>query len=327
MKNLKDNNHTEQSEPVALFKDLPTSREADEMETGLVDYTPKGYSEQRLTERTIAKLRREMAAEAPKRNRRRGFRILLIAACTAVLLLGTALGAREIIHSRRLNEMLGISGDAGELENSFIELGLTQTRGDITVTLVDSIGDAYNLWVEVQTNLKFKDPTPEGWMWDDPWPMLPARIGEQDYRFLDTSLDNYGLGLHSIPFCRDGYLWFMMYLTSDDTPFNKTDLRLTFTLGGFEFGFTLKNNYETDEKKIPLNTVIGDITITEVDLNPSRITIYAEREPRLYTSNPIELESITLTVPSAASARILTVRSTTVSICFFRISRLTRRTR
>ena len=300
MKNLKDDNFTEQTEAVALFKDLPTRSEADELENSLAEYTPGEFSAERMTERTITGLHDEMAAEAPRSNRRRRSRLILIAACVAVLLIGTAFAAKEIIHNKRLNEMLGIGEDAGEMENAFFEIGISKQVGDskIIITVVDSIGDSHNQWIEVQTNMKFKVPVEDGWIpkgFDRE--AMPANIAGAFVLKYPQENEHYtpSVGYHVMPFCRDGYLWYMIWAVSEDIPLNNAEVLLKFRIGDLEFRW--KNNYESDEKTIVINKTIGKYTYTKVLLSPSRLVLYAEKDteyPKYDYYNDANLESITL---------------------------------
>ena len=298
MKNLKDDNYTGQTEAAVLFKNLPTDREADELESSLAEYTPGDYSGQRITERTISKLHDAMAVKAPKSNRRRRFQMVLIAACVAVLLIGTVFAAAEIIHNRRLNDMLGIKEDAGEMENAFFEIGISkQATDDLTITVVDSIGDSRSQWIEVKTNKKLEVPVEDGWLPKNfDYKTLPANLGGAFS--VKYSLENgeytTPAQTFTIPFCRDGDLWYMIWATADDSV-NNADVLLKCGIGDLEFRW--KNNYEADEKTVVLDRTIGKYTYTKVVLSASRLVLCAEKDteyPKYDYYNDANLESITL---------------------------------
>ena len=98
----------------------------------------------------------EASAPAPARKhtgRRRAWRIALVAAALAVLLLGTFVATARIVYDVRFLQLIGLESTMEELDNGYYQIGLSKTIDDVTVTVVDAIGDAGRQWVEIETDI------------------------------------------------------------------------------------------------------------------------------------------------------------------------------
>ena len=79
----------------------------------------------------------EAAAAAPARKRtgrRRVWRIALVAAALAVLLLGTFVATAHIVYDVRFLQLIGLESTMKELDNGYYQIGLLKTIDDVTVS-------------------------------------------------------------------------------------------------------------------------------------------------------------------------------------------------
>ncbi len=245
------------------------------------------------------------------RRRRKLFRVALIAACIAVLLFGTFVAAANVIYDVRFTQLIGVEGTMTKLENGYFQIGLSKTIDDLTVTVVDAIGDARIQWVEIQTNRKLADGTPDGWLekafTDDGLyintPALPDEYASTGYRvdyykgsrlatiFSDIDCTEYyqknyshaftlNTGGSLIPFCRDGYLWYLMQASCNkDINHSFTHLAINFNTSVQDdvmFEFNWCNNYKSDKETFRVNKSVGKAKIKKVVLCGASMFLYID---------------------------------------------------
>ena len=354
MKNSKNDNLTFIDNTEAVLDNPPTAEEADRIlaeaeeaiaaasaETDASEYSE--YDKTAVTELALKRMRSadtDAAAAAGSaagntnktvatirptvRRRRKVLRVALVAACIAMLLFGTFVAAANVIYDVRFTQLIGVDGTMTELENGYFQIGLSKTIDDLTVTVVDAIGDARVQWVEIRTNRKLADGTPDGWLeqafTDDGLyintPALPDEYAATGYlvKYYDGSLlstvfsdidctERYQKHLVNtptldmrgslIPFCRDGYLWYMME-TSCEEDINRsfTHLEINFNTSGQEdvmFEFNWCNNYKSDKETFRVNKSVGQSKVKKVVLSGASMFVYTNGG-----YNEICLDSVTL---------------------------------
>ena len=352
MKNSENDNLTFIDNTEVILDNPPTAEEADwilaeaEAEIAAAETDAPEYSEFDETAVTEQALKMMRAAETDTaavagsatektgktvailrptvRRRRKVLRVALVAACIAVLLFGTFVAAANVIYDVRFTQLIGVEGTMTELENGYFQIGLSKTIDDLTVTVVDAIGDARVQWVEIRTNRKLADGTPDGWLeqafTDDGLyagtPALPDEDGATGYhvKYYDGSLlstvfsdidctERYqkhlvnaatlDMGGSLIPFCRDGYLWYMMQ-TSCEEDINRsfTHLEINFNTSAQDdvmFEFNWCNNYKSDKETFRVNKSVGQSKVKKVVLCGASMFVYTNGG-----YNEICLNSVTL---------------------------------
>ncbi|MBO4652417.1 MAG: DUF4179 domain-containing protein [Lachnospiraceae bacterium] len=357
MKNSENDNLTFIDNTEAVLDNPPTAEEADrilaeaEAEIAAAETDAPEYSEFDETAVTELALKMMRAAETDTtadtdaavagsatentgktvailrptvRRRRKVLRVALVAACIAVLLFGTFVAAANVIYDVRFTQLIGVEGTMTELENGYFQIGLSKTIDDLTVTVVDAIGDARVQWVEIRTNRKLADGTPDGWLeqafTDDGLyintPALPDEYAATGYlvKYYDGSLlstvfsdidctERYQKHLVNtptldmrgslIPFCRDGYLWYMME-TSCEEDINRsfTHLEINFNTSAQDdvmFEFNWCNNYKSDKETFRVNKSVGQSKVKKVVLTGASMFLYTNGG-----YNDIRLDSVKL---------------------------------
>ena len=289
MKNSKNDNFTLIGND-SPFGNLPTAAEAERMEAA----APEGdaFAENAVTNLALAKMQNEQAAKvAPSRKgRRNGFRVALIAASIAVFLLGTLVAVAKIGFDVRFTDLLGMKEPGDVVTENWYEIGQTKEIDGVEVTIVDAFGDLSNQWAEVKTNLKFTDSVPDGFVSSETV-LLPGTMGMPDIEFTnpDNDVRYYNFGMISMPFARDGSLWYLLYFFSEDLPINKGYFNST---DAKQFTFRWNTKYDSREEVIEVNKTAGDVTVTKVRISPTCLTVYAERPSDVEKS--FLIDSITL---------------------------------
>lgn len=350
MKNSENDNLTFIDNTEAVLDNPPTAEEADRIlaeaeiaaaETDAPEYSE--FDETAVTEQALKMMRAAETDTAPVagsatentgktvailrptvRRRRKVLRVALVAACIAVLLFGTFVAAANVIYDVRFTQLIGVDGTMTELENGYFQIGLSKTIDDLTVTVVDAIGDARVQWVEIRTNRKLADGTPDGWLEQAftndglyiNTPALPDEYAATGYlvKYYDGSLlstvfsdidctERYQKHLVNtptldmrgslIPFCRDGYLWYMME-TSCEEDINRsfTHLEINFNTSAQDdvmFEFNWCNNYKSDKETFRVNKSVGQSKVKKVVLSGASMFVYTNGG-----YNEICLNSVTL---------------------------------
>ena len=299
------------NEPVSFFDNLPTADEAERMEASVSEASCGEYNETAVTNLALAGMQAErnstakQASETKSRKRRKSLRTVLVAAILAVVLLTSLCAAAALIYDVRLTDLLGITRSNKDLDNGYFKIGLSKTWNGLTVTLVDSIGDCNTQWIEVKTSRKLPEGTPDGWLWmidslsqDE---FVSCRLTDFDVKFFDASLVKkslpdldlyYNETLRHIqgasrsagggggPFCRDGYLWYLIRVsTHERSDLNHGLVHMALSIRNdlgqpTRFEFNWCNNYDAREKTVTVDRTVGDVTVSEITLSPTGIYLH-----------------------------------------------------
>ena len=352
MKNSENDNLTFIDNTEVILDNPPTAEEADrilaeaEAEIAAAETDAPEYSEFDETAVTELALKMMRAAEADTadvagsatestgktvailrptvRRRRKALRVALVAACIAVLLFGTFVAAANVIYDVRFTQLIGVEGTMTELKSGYFQIGLSKTIDDLTVTVVDAIGDVRVQWVEIRTNRRLVDGTPDGWLEDNftddglyaGTPAMPDGFAATDFRvsYYDGSLfstvfsdidcteryqkhlvnkPSLDMGGSLIPFCRDGYLWYMMQVScKEDINRSFTHLEIGFDTSAQKdvmFEFNWCNNYKSDKETFRVNRSVGRSEVKKVVLGGASMFVYVDGG-----SDDICLNSVTL---------------------------------
>ena len=251
----------------------------------------------------------EAAAAAPARKRigrRRVWRIALVAAALAVLLLGTFVATAHIVYDVRFLQLIGLESTMKELDNGYYQIGLSKTIDDVTITVVDAIGDAGRQWVEIETDI----PVEEFETGKCPEELGPTHFYIELYEtnrltaaFADIDCtERYERELKAVlpdghsaslkPFFRDGHLWLLMEVMAE------AGHELNRSFIHFECGFNTKNtqdarfafnwccNYPAKKETFRINKKNGqvprlyntseDVRITKVEVTQACLDVFAE---------------------------------------------------
>lgn len=298
MKNSKNDNFTLIGND-SPFGILPTAAEAERMEAA----APEGdaFNENTVADLALAKIRDNPAAKAApsRKSRRRGFRVALIAACAAIFLFSTVVAVAKIGFDVRFTDLLGMKKPAKELSDNWYEIGLTKKVDGIEATIVDAFGDSNNQWAELKTNLKFAESVQDGFVSSDKV-LLPGSMAMPHVEFIKPDSDDFyaNYGVICTPFARDGYLWYLLYFFSRELPINNGRFTLTFNLYAGDsvdakpFEFRWNTRYDSREEVLAVNKTAGNMTITEVHISPTCLTVYAKAPS--YDEEAFRIDSITL---------------------------------
>ncbi len=239
-------------------------------------------------------------------GRRRAWRIALVAAALAVLLLGTFVATARIVYDVRFLQLIGLESTMKELDNGYYQIGLSKTIDDVTVTVVDAIGDAGRQWVEIETDI----PVEEFETGKCPEELGPTHFYIELYEtnrltaaFADIDCtERYERELKAVlpaghsgslkPFFRDGHLWLLMEVMAE------AGHELNRSFIHFECGFNTKNtqdarfafnwccNYPAKKETFRINKKNGqvprlyntseDVRITKVEVTQACLDVFAE---------------------------------------------------
>ena len=149
MKNLNNDKSMQNNLEKTVFDNLPTAEEAERMEAEAGIANAAAFNEQAVTALTLDSMKTEAIrtsdnskAGSAKRKGRRVLRAVLIAASLAVLLMTSLCVAAMIAYDVRFTQLIGLEGTMKELENGYVEIGISAEVGGLTVTAVDAIGDS-----------------------------------------------------------------------------------------------------------------------------------------------------------------------------------------
>ena len=258
-------------------------------------------------------------------RRRTVMRVMLIAACVAVLLLGTFVAAAKVIYDVRFMQLIGVEGTMTALENGYVQIGLSKTVDDLTVTVVDAIGDSRTQWVEIRTNRPLEPGTPDGWLealHTENGQFLGLKGLPEDQALTDTSIQYFkgswlttvfsdidcteyyqkhlakeSLGMDFFaslkPFARDGYLWYMLEIDGEKA-INRGFVHLvlcfnTSATDNVPFEFNWCNNYKAEETTFRVDRSVGDARITKVVLSDANLFLYSNSGFDDYRLNSVTL--------------------------------------
>ena len=146
-----------------------------------------------------------------KGGKKRTVRIVLLAACLVTLLAGSVAAANKALNNdNRFLTLMGSSNATEEFEEAYVPIGIV-SKGDVTVTLENIIGDTNTIFCEFSTDYELEN-CPEGWL-DGVYPGVHVKVSGKAF-FADEEWN----GKESIMagFCRGGKLWFLYQMTYDN---------------------------------------------------------------------------------------------------------------
>ncbi|MBO4697129.1 MAG: hypothetical protein J5643_07625 [Lachnospiraceae bacterium] len=309
MKNLNNDNIAQDQSHEDFFDRLPTAEEAErmEVEAGVTDTV--AFNEQAVTALALAGMKNDLSlasvkpqTSSPRRKGRRVFRTVLIAAALAVLLATSLCVAAMIAYDVRFTQLIGLEGTMKELENGYVELGLTSEIDGLNISLVDAIGDSRTQWVEIRTNFKLPEGTPDGFFsnltyeqFESMWILRDFDVSYYEGSLLETLKSdtdckeyyyNTLLRKKGVPascsfhiFARDGYLWYLVELTLlEDTNVNRgfVHMLLYFNTNNqkqWPVEFNWRNNYTAKEKTFRPNQKAGSVIVKQISLTSTKMYI------------------------------------------------------
>ena len=267
--NEQNNNGTR--EMPSVFENLLTESDVRRLDATLDKLPEDGFNASAVTGRTLAALGLSERKTVVKsmRARRPRLRMVLIAACAAVLLLATFVTAKTL-RDRRAVDMRNLEEAPVELQDARIALGYSKQLDGHTITVVDMIADRYSMIFELSTDYTIN--APDGWIHDSS--MLPfeltyeCTVSDPEDPYAYTS----GYENGAAPFVRDGKLWYILsYHNSDLEASDISHLPVHLQFGPLTFEWT--NNYEPQDRIITVNRSFDEFVLDEIDLTVSQITI------------------------------------------------------
>lgn len=336
MKNLNNDKSMQNNLEKTVFDNLPTAEEAERMEAEAGGANAAAFNEQAVTALTLDSMKTEAIrtsdnskAGSAKRKGRRVLRAVLIAASLAVLLMTSLCVAAMIAYDVRFTQLIGLEGTMKELENGYVEIGISAEVGGLTVTAVDAIGDSRTQWIEFRTNYKLPDGTPDGFFnnltMEDPagivissgnrivWSADVSYYEGSHFETLKSDTDcmqyyydtlyrkkGVAIGFSMRPFARDGYLWYLASLTAlEDVNINRGFVHVVLYcnyngLKRWPVEFDWRNNYTAKEKSFRMNRKAGDVVITRITLTSTKMFISYDGVRKRFRLNSVTLSDGTV---------------------------------
>lgn len=213
-----------------------------------------------------------------KKNRRKVFRVVLIAACLTALLAGTVAAGNKVLKQNRFLETIDSESGPEELGDAYIPMKITK-EGPVKVTLENIIGDVDAVYCEFSTDVLLGD-CPDGWIMDLETGVSVTMSG----KVLLPEEENVGGATGLSPFCRNGRLWYLLsisYMGSDldisHMPMQVKVLAYNENDGSKEtYQFEWTNNYAAEKKTIPVDVKFDKYKLTAVDLSVTRLMIRSD---------------------------------------------------
>lgn len=293
MSNRNKDNFTADEMPSG-FSQLLTAKDADVVDTVLDRVSEEGFHGRSVEKKVLSAIGISAQTKtAPKRSTRSRFRVVMIAACIAVVSL-VAFTAAKIIKDTRFLGLIGAEQAPEKMEDHYIPIGQTGKIGSLTVTAVDMIADADTMFIEVSTDCPI-DHT-DGWLIDDAVLEMPLGIS------CEVELPKNGLKGYSVttaPFARDGKMWYMVQYINNEFDISRLPVTLTIeaynpetkALENCKFNWT--NDYEPKNKTVVVDREIGEYVIDSITLNVTEMKIQAFGKKD--TCDWLTLDHITLT--------------------------------
>lgn len=336
MKNLNNDKSMQNNLEKTVFDNLPTAEEAERMEAEAGGANAAAFNEQAVTALTLDSMKTEAIrtsdnskAGSAKRKGRRVLRAVLIAASLAVLLMTSLCVAAMIAYDVRFTQLIGLEGTMKELENGYVEIGISAEVGGLTVTAVDAIGDSRTQWIEFRTNYKLPDGTPDGFFnnltMEDPagivissgnrivWSADVSYYEGSHFETLKSDTDcmqyyydtlyrkkGVAIGFSMRPFARDGYLWYLASLTAlEDVNINRGFVHVVLYcnyngIKRWPVEFDWRNNYTAKEKSFRMNRKAGDVVITRITLTSTKMFISYDGVRKRFRLNSVTLSDGTV---------------------------------
>lgn len=264
------------------------------------------WDKERVKERTLAKLHGETVVAsatvngeispkfAPKKSHRKKTMLVLLAAIIAIM--GTFTYGAERDWDVRFAEQLGLSDVMIDLPGGYKKIDVSQTSGDITLTVAQSIGDKSSQWIEIDTNLPWEGAE-EAW---DIFEHLDVHAYDGDSMIAGGNTVE--------PFEANDKLSFRVYMEGYDG-INKANMLIKAnTFNGETFELKWKNYYASNARvNHPLTKVMLSVEngtdlmayITKVEVTPVSLRVEAWTNPLggdvdVENVEHLSIESITL---------------------------------
>ena len=218
-------------------------------------------------------------------------RIVLLAACLAVLSLGVFSATAGRGYVNRFLELFGTKNDTEALKNAFIPIGQSALFGPYTVTVEDIIGDADNMWMEISTD--YAVDAPDGWLNSDKT-LIWFSLNIEGEIIFPKDVIPVSTWWSCSPFIRDGKLWYMYSLSVNrdgelehNIDLGHIPIRLTVTghdwnEKGREFThvFTWENDYTSNRNTVFVNQNVGNCTVTQISTTLTGLEILTAAEKK-----------------------------------------------
>lgn len=277
---------------LSVLSNRLSESDAEHLDTAIDALPENGFSESSVTERTLSALGLTKQASVlqflPARRSR--FRVALIAACVAALLLASVTAAK-VLYDTRFFSLFASEEAEDQLADAFIPLGLSGRAGGVNYTVVDMIGDTHQMFIEVRTDVAVDNA--DGWL-EGSWPSLTLNP-----TCTLTGLDGL-TSCFTAPFARDGKLWYMIAFADDGAAgrdISKLPVHLTIDAFGENdtpkgsLSFSWTNNYTPKDHVVAINREMGSFRLDSVGLTVSQLVVRASGDSVAYNYN---LDSVTL---------------------------------
>ncbi len=289
---MSNRNYIPGDNSLSVLSNRLSESDAEHLDTAMQALPENEFSESSVTEKTLASLglTKQASVLQFRPARRSRFRVALIAACVAALLLASV-AAAKVIYDTRFFSLFASEEAEPQLAKAFIPLGLTGQAGGVSYTAEDMIGDTHQMFIELRTDVSID--AADGWLEGS---YLPLTINP-----VCTLTGLEGLtSCFNAPFARDGKLWYMIAFSDDGAAghdISKLPVQLaidTFDENGTSKGsvsFTWTNNYAPKDRTVAVNRDMGNFRLDSVGLSVSRLVLQASGDTLAYSCN---LDSVTL---------------------------------
>ena len=272
----------------SVFENLLTKDDVERFDTVLKELPGEEFDASAVTGRTLASLGLsiQQTADKTKPVRRSRLRMVLIAACVAVLLLGTFVTAKAI-RDNRFVALLGAEEAPEELDNAYIPLGYSGKANGYTYTVVDMLASRRSMIIEISTD--YPTDAPDGWLRGYSCPISIAIHCTVDFPE-EINGSHLGASEGTAPFARDGKVWFMLAYSNKraaDTDISHLPVHLK--VGTLTFDWV--NDYEAKDRTVAVNRDFDRFTLDEIELTVFEMVLRSHGKPGNYTCT---LDSIKL---------------------------------
>ena len=216
-----------------------------------------------------------------KGGKKRTVRIVLLAACMVTLLAGSVAAANKARNNdNTFLALMGTTSATEEFDGAYVPIGIV-SKGDVTVTLENIIGDTNTIFCEFSTDYELEN-CQEGWIWNQN--VYPdVRVTNISGKAFFEDEDCAGKGSVMSAFCRDGKLWFMYQISYSDPDLDLSHKRMKVTMTTRrlstktveEHAFEWTNDYKTVSEVITLNAPFEDFTLNSIAFSLTRMQITA----------------------------------------------------
>ena len=256
-----------------------------------------------------------------RRTRKRAFRLVLIAACMLVLLVGTVYAATEAFRGETFLKLIGTNANEEDIASGYVAIedtkqleiepvkiedlieGKNADKWEISkITLEDIIGDKNKVYVELSTDCKVDEP--DGWFVNSG---CPFKMDVEAEAIFSDDFEPLGHGTGLAPFIRDGRLWYFVIISYHDVStimdIDLSHLPMRLRIHGIidkssiDVTFEWTNDYEAKSEVIPINKEVNGLLLTDIQFSLTSMDICFTSERELSQNEmkePIPLEYIRL---------------------------------